>query len=298
LARERDNRGITDRKAYLKLTATAAIWGFSWLCGRVISSEGVPAIHASIGRFVFGSLGLLVSMIFYRPWPGFNMPTALRLLAMGFFGVFLYNLCFFTGLRTVPAGRASLMAALQPSVVFLFSAVVWGERATGLKIAGLMVSLFGAFLVLSQAEPKRLLENGVNTGDLWVLGCVVSWVAYTLIGRTLAGRIPVVAATAYSTWIGTALLVAFGKFQSDASPVWSSRVWLATVFLGVFGTAIAFLFYLQGLRQIGASRASIFVNFVPVFGVIFSSLILGESLSGATLAGGACVIVGVRLLNQ
>jgi drug/metabolite transporter (DMT)-like permease len=92
--------------------------------------------------------------------------------------------------------------------------------------------------------------------------------------------------------------VAFGGFQSDTSPVWSSRVWLATVFLGVFGTAIAFLFYLQGLRQIGASRASIFVNFVPVFGVIFSSLILGESLSGATLAGGACVIVGVRLLNQ
>jgi drug/metabolite transporter (DMT)-like permease len=237
-------------------------------------------------------------MMLYRPWPGFNLATGLRLLAMGFFGVLLYNLCFFTGLRTVPAGRASLMAALQPSVVFLFSAVVWGERITPLKIAGLIVSLFGAFLVLSQADPERLFQSGINTGDLWVLGCVVSWVAYTLIGRTLAGRIPVVAATAYSTWMGTALLAAFGAFQPAASAVWSSRVWLATVFLGVFGTAIAFLFYLQGLRQIGASRASIFVNLVPVFGVLFSTVLLGESLSGPTLAGGACVVLGVRLLNR
>ena len=217
---------------------------------------------------------------------------------MGFFGVFLYNLCFFTGLRTVPAGRASLMAALQPSVIFLFATVVWGERATGLKIAGLTISLFGAFLVLSQADPMRLFESGVNSGDLWVLGCVASWVAYTLIGRSMAGHFPVIAATAYSTWLGTALLIGFGAFHPAASPVWSSKVWLATVFLGVFGTAVAFLFYLQGLRQIGASRASIFVNLVPVFGVIFSSVVLGESLSGATFVGGACVIVGVRLLNR
>jgi drug/metabolite transporter (DMT)-like permease len=187
---------------------------------------------------------------------------------------------------------------LQPSVIFLFAAVVWGERATRLKIGGLAISLFGAFLVLSQADPKRLFQTGVNTGDLWVFGCVISWVAYTLIGRTMAGRLSVVAATAYSTWMGTALLLAFGALQPAASAVWSSRVWLATVFLGIFGTAIAFLFYLQGLRQIGASRASIFVNLVPVFGVIFSSVVLGESLSGATLAGGACVIVGVRMLNR
>jgi drug/metabolite transporter (DMT)-like permease len=237
-------------------------------------------------------------MLVNRPWPRITRELAWRLAAMGFVGVFLYNLCFFTGLRTVPAGRASLMASLQPSVVFLFSAVVWGERVTGMKLTGLSISFFGALLVLSQGDPRRLFNEGVNTGDLWVLGCVLSWVGYTLLGRTISGRMAAGAATAYSTWFGTALLAAVAFGQPVEAQTWSWMSWMAAAFLGLGGTTIAFLLFLKGLAQIGASRTSIFINLVPVFGVLFSSLLLGESLGGATLLGGAFVIAGVRLLNR
>jgi drug/metabolite transporter (DMT)-like permease len=73
---------------------------------------------------------------------------------------------------------------------------------------------------------------------------------------------------------------------------------LATVFLGVLGTTVAFLLFLKGIGQIGASRASIFVNLVPVFGVLFSALILREPPGASALFGGALVIAGVRLLNR
>jgi drug/metabolite transporter (DMT)-like permease len=263
-----------------------------------MASDGIPPPHAALSRFVFGSAGLLAVMLVNRPWPGINRELAWKLAAMGFFGVFLYNLCFFTGLRTVPAGRASLMASLQPSVVFLFSAVVWGERATGLKLTGLGISFFGALLVLSQGDPRRLFTQGVNTGDLWVLGCVLSWVAYTLLGRTVSGRVSSGAATAYSTWFGTALLAAVVFVQPVPMQPWSWTSWMSAVFLGLGGTTVGFLLFLRGLAQIGASRTSIFINLVPVFGVLFSALLLGESLGGATLLGGAFVIAGVRLLNR
>jgi drug/metabolite transporter (DMT)-like permease len=73
---------------------------------------------------------------------------------------------------------------------------------------------------------------------------------------------------------------------------------LATIFLGLMGTTAAFLLFLKGIGQIGASRASIFVNLVPVFGVLFSAVILGETPGAAALFGGALVIAGVRLLNR
>lgn len=264
----------------------------------MVSSEGIPASHAALARFVFGSAGLLVLMLVNRPWPSIGSRMAWKLCAMGFFGVFLYNVCFFTGLRTVPAGRASLMASLQPSIVFLFSAAVWGERVTGWKLVGLAVSFVGALVVLSQGSPARLFEQGVHTGDLWILGTVISWVAYTLLGRTLTGRIPAGAATAYSTWFGSLLLAGLVAFDTTPFAPWSARSWLALAFLGLGGTSLAFLLYLKGIAQIGAARTSIFINLVPVFGVLFSSLLLGETPGLATLAGGVLVIVGVRLLNR
>ncbi|HYP15455.1 MAG TPA: DMT family transporter [Bryobacteraceae bacterium] len=287
---------MTDTRAYLQLTIVAAFWGASWICGRIMSTEGIPALHAAVGRFAFGSAALLAIML-TRPWPRPSLPVMLRLSAMGGCGLVLYNLCFFTGLKTVPPGRASLMAALQPSVVFTFSALFWREPVTKLKIAGLLLSLAGATLVLSQGEPSKLFASGLNTGDLWVLGCVVSWVAYTLIGRTVSGRLSALASTAYSTWIGAALLVLCSLFQQAADHPWSWKAWAAAAFLGICGTAVAFLLYLQSINQIGPARASIFVNLVPVFGVLFSSLLLGESIGLATLAGGFVVICGVRVLN-
>jgi drug/metabolite transporter (DMT)-like permease len=273
------------------------VWGFSWLCGRVISSAGIPAIDGSLARFAFGSAGLLALMMLQRPWPKLTWSVTARLAAMGFFGVFTYNICFFNGLKTVPAGRASLMAALQPSLVFLFSAIFWKERTTVMKLAGLAVSFCGALLVLSQGDLPQLFSSGMNTGDLWILGTVFSWVGYTLLGRGLMTRFPAIAGTAYSTWIGTGMLLLYAVRTPGVSSSWDWTTGAAAVFLGLIGTSLAFLLFLQGVRHIGPSRAAIFINLVPVFGVLFSSLVLSETPTFLTMIGGVIVIVGVRLLN-
>ena len=84
------------------------------MAGSILSRAEIPPIYSSLGRFAFGALGLLIIMLGVRPWPKPSRPIVYRLIAMGFFGVALYNICFFSGLRTVPSGRASLMASLSP----------------------------------------------------------------------------------------------------------------------------------------------------------------------------------------
>lgn len=284
---------------YVLLTITAAIWGSSWMAGSVLSREGVAPIYSSLGRFGFGALGLLAIMWGVKPWPRPERAVAWRLLAMGFLGVALYNICFFSGLKTVPSGRASLMASLQPSLIFIYSRIVWGERVTLKKLAGLILSLIGAGLVLTQADPEKLFKTGLGVGDLWILMAVLAWFGYTILGRDLANRIEPLPATAYSIWAGLAMLMVYAVFVEAPLPNFSSvAFWGISAYLGFLGTTLAFLLYLRGLEQIGAARTSIFINLVPIFSVLSSNVILQEPITWPTVAGGILALSGVRLLTS
>jgi drug/metabolite transporter (DMT)-like permease len=284
---------------YLLLILTAAIWGSSWMAAGVLAREGTSPIAGALGRFAFGSFGLLLVVALRRNWPSPGPRLWMRLAAMGFFGVFLYNISFFSGLRTVPSGRASLMASLQPSVVFLFSALVWKEPVTARKILGLVLSLLGATVVLSQGDVQKLFAQGLGTGDVWILFTVVSWVCYTLIGRGVMQQMDTIPATAYGIWTGSLMLLLYAAILGTGSVDWSSpTLWLVSAYLGLAGTALAFVLYLQGVAKLGPSRASIFINLVPVFSVITSALYTGETITLATLLGGSLALSGVALLNK
>ncbi|MBM3758659.1 MAG: DMT family transporter [Acidobacteria bacterium] len=282
---------------YLLLTLTAAIWGSSWMAGSVLSREGVAPIYSSLGRFGFGALGLLLIMWGVKPWPRPERAVWIRLAAMGFLGVALYNICFFSGLKTVPSGRASLMASLQPSLIFIYSRIVWGEKVTLRKLGGLLLSLIGAGLVLTQGEPGKLFAAGLGSGDVWILTAVLAWFGYTILGRDLANRLSPLAVTAYSIWIGLGMLLAYVMVVGGPVPdLTSVKFWGITMYLGFLGTTLAFLLYLRGLEQIGAARTSIFINLVPVFSVVTSNVLLREPITWPTVVGGMLCLTGVQLL--
>jgi drug/metabolite transporter (DMT)-like permease len=78
----------------------------------------------------------------------------------------------------------------------------------------------------------------------------------------------------------------------------SPTVWANLLFLGVGATGLAFLWYHDGIRALGAPRASIFINLVPVFATLLSTALLGETIGLALVAGGAMVLAGVVLANR
>jgi drug/metabolite transporter (DMT)-like permease len=74
--------------------------------------------------------------------------------------------------------------------------------------------------------------------------------------------------------------------------------WIGIVYLGFFGTVLGFFWYYEGIRAIGPTRASVFINFVPVSGIFFGWLILGEAVNLSLLAGALLVMAGVYLTNR
>ncbi|NWD52929.1 DMT family transporter, partial [Pseudomonas gingeri] len=137
-----------DLWVYFKLAGVSMIWGGTFVAGRFLSADIAPLLLASL-RFLLASVILLVFIAVARiPLVLPDKKQFAQLAVLGFFGIFLYNLCFFYGLHYINASRASLIVVLNPAVFGLASWLFFKERLSPLKVLGILVCMGGAGLVI------------------------------------------------------------------------------------------------------------------------------------------------------
>jgi len=284
---------------YFTLTLTALLWGGTFIAGRIVA-ESLPPASSSFLRFAIASVSLLGILLFTEkklPIPQFKQWIAL--LFLGLTGVFGYNLFFFTGLKYITAGRASLIIAFTPLAITFLAALFTHERLNIKQIGGILISLTGALLIVSNGQPRMLFEGGFGFGEKALLGCVLSWSLYSIVGRTVMNKLSPLVAVCYSSVIGTLLLAvpAFMENLPGSLSTISSADWLSLSYLGIFGTALGFSLYYKGIKKIGPARAGIFINLVPVFALLLSWVLLGETIQPVVLLGGLFTLAGITATN-
>lgn len=284
---------------YLKLLATMAFWGGTFIAGRMLAGV-VPPYSAAFLRFAVA--GVLLLVLLYRfegCFPRLNFRQMGSVLLLGLTGVLGYNIAFFMGLETVSAGRAGLIIALNPVGIALLSALFGGEPLRAMKALGVVISVVGAMLVISDGHPS-LSTGGVGEGELVLLGCVLCWSLYSVIGRRAMRDLSPLTAVTYSALAGALLLapLALGQGVLDNLFSYGPKAWASLLYLAVFGTVVAFIWYYQGIRDIGAVRSGVFINFVPLFAMVFGLILLDEPLTSRLLQGGALVIAGAWITNN
>lgn len=285
---------------YGKLFLTALFWGGTFVAARVVAQHVAP-YSASFLRFFTASL-FLIAWILWKEgaFPRLRRRQVIPVVLLGMTGVFAYNVFFFFGMKLITAGRASLIVATNPVFISLLSVLFFRQRLGADKVAGILLGLTGAAIVISGGDPVSIFTGGVGRGDLYLLGCVASWVAYSLIGKVLMKEFSPLAAVTYSCLVGAAALFVPACLEGllDRIGDLSPRDWIGILYLGFFGTVIGFFWYYEGIRTIGPSRASVFINFVPVSGVFFGWLLLDEVVNISLLAGATLVVAGVCLTNR
>jgi drug/metabolite transporter (DMT)-like permease len=286
---------------YLKLIGAMFMWGGTWIAGRVVAQELVaplaaPAVRFLLAGLVLAGVALAAEGRIPRPQTGAEW-VIVSGLAMT--GIFLYALCFFYGLKHITAGRGALVVALNPVVVALAAWFLGQERMTSLKLAGVAIALAGCLTVIGNGDPFALLHGAVGLGEWLIIGCVLCWTAYTFIGRRATQTLSPLGATLWASFIGALLLGITALLQGGSDlREWSAAVWASVVFLAIGGTALGFTWFADGVKRLGAARASAFVNLVPVFAVLQAAILLDERLGPAVLAGGLLVIAGVWLTTH
>jgi drug/metabolite transporter (DMT)-like permease len=286
---------------FARLLAVAFFWGGTWVAGRIAVGEVSPLATAS-WRFLLAALVLgavLLGTDGWRSLAAWRRSDWLGVTALGASGIFLYNICFLYGLKFIEAGRGALVVALTPAVIALADWLIFGAPMSRRRFIGVVTAMFGCLLVVTRGDVHLLTSGAIGAGEVLILGCVVLWSAYTFIGRRVNRQLSPLAATFGACLTGWAMLTlaalvdgslfTFATLQPDGVA--------SIVFLGVLGTALSFTWYAAGVRDIGPTRAGMFINLVPVFGVLLGAMMLHERLPVAAYVGGGIVILGVLTLN-
>jgi drug/metabolite transporter (DMT)-like permease len=275
-------------------------WGGTWVAARY-AVQTVAPLGVAVWRFLFAAASLLALVLWkYRRLPALTRRELLLVIGLGATGIFLYNLCFLYGIRHIAAGRGALVVATTPVVTLLAAAWLLKEGMTMLKALGSLFALIGCLTVIGKGDPFALLGGKVGAGETLILGCALMWAAYTLLGRIGTRTLPALVMTAYACSAGFVMLLAAALLDDPARlvPDYSVGAWGAILFLGLLGTTLCFTWFSAAVQDIGAQRASIFINLVPVAAVLQGAWLLGERLDPSILAGGALVITGVLLTQR
>lgn len=285
---------------YLKLLLMALFWGGTFISGRLLAGE-VQAFSAAFLRFAIASVVLLlITLRSHKRLPPIQREQWFPLLLLGLSGVFTYNFFFFRGLQLIEAGRAAVIIANNPIFIALFAAILFGEKLNLLKVIGIILSVCGAIVVITKGHPTTILHSGIGKGELYIFGCVISWVTYSLVGRSAMRSLSPLIAVAYSASIGALLLLpaAFMEGMFDQIANYSLTAWLSLSYLGLCGTVLGFVWYYQGIQRIGSTRAAQFINYVPICAILLSAWLLDEPLTASLLSGVFLVSSGVYLTNK
>ncbi len=284
---------------YISLVFTTLFWGGTFIAGRILAGHVSPASSAFI-RFAIATIALFFFTLAHER--RLVIPPKqkwLPLVFLGLTGVFGYNVSFFTGLQYISAGRASLIIALNPLAITI-GAFLWMREPLNYKqVIGILLSLLGAIFVISNGHPQEIFSSSFGKGELALLGCVISWVLYSLIGGTVLKVLSPLVSVFYSSLIGTILLLPLALHQGLLTnlPKIGLQDWLSLFYLGFFGTALGFSLYYRAIKRIGATRSGVFINLVPLFAILLSWFMLGETIKVIVIAGGIILLSGVTITN-
>jgi drug/metabolite transporter (DMT)-like permease len=278
---------------YLQLLLTALCWGALFHVGRYAVSLMSP-LAAAAWRFALAGL-IFVPLIAWREGWSFAgiRRHALVLGVMSVVGVFGFNAGLFFGLQATSAVNGALIVAVAPALTTVLAAVVHRRRPHMWQVLGLLLGMAGVAVVVSHGSWTLLRHLRLSHGDALVLMAAACWSVYSVLPqRFIRGLSPM--QISGSTIIGGAVLmiVLAGATSPDFMQLPPVNGQLAIVFMAVFGSVLAYVWWNDGVKTVGAAQAAVFMNFVPVFAALIGVL-RGEHLAGAQVLGAVLVIAGV-----
>ena len=283
---------------YIKLVLMAVFWsGVFPAVNIVLKSMGV---FSSVFLRFSAAAVILLALLWLREGRlrRLSPRESVLVVGLGLLGITLYNSLFTAGLSLVEASRAALIVPTNPAFTALFASLLLKERLGAVRATGVGFSVLGALWVLAKGDPTAFFSMSFGLGELLLVLCIFIWSAYTLLGRVALSSLSPLALTAYVMAVGAipTAIPAWYEHETFARVTWQS--WAALGYLVVFGTVIPFLWFYEGVKALGAARASQFINLVPPLAVTESILILSEAFTPALLVGTGLVVAGLYLTNR
>lgn len=281
-------------KSIAFLLFTVICWGLNFHFAKQMLTDS-SFVEAGFWRYVFGVLTLLVISFKTLPKPSLFLVEWKGLLLVGVIGLFGFNICFLLGMLYTSPINASLIVGLTPAMTLISSYFILKTAITKNEVIGMTISFLGVAFLLSKGNLNNLLQLAFSKGDILIFIANVVFSLHNVWVKKYAG---VFSNVHFTIFTNTICLLGFACILPFATPASSithdTYYWLSAVGIGCFGTGLAYLAWNKGVALIGASRSSIFLNFVPVSAGV-AGIFFGEQIFGYHYLSGLIIIIGILI---
>lgn len=286
-------------RPYLLLAVAPLCWA-----GNIVLARGVidiiPPVCLAFWRWTVASLLLWPFAHRYaqKDWPlcirHWKMVVFLSLVGISGFNTLLY-----IAVHTTTAINGALIQTTMPAIIILISLLAFKEKVTRLQSLGVGLCILGAGVVVLRGRFSTILDLSFAEGDLLMLVAVLLYAIYSAF---LNRRPPIhpLSFLLFTFALGALGLLPLYLAELTYSKVFalSAEVVASVLYVAVFPSIVAFFCWNRGIELIGANRAGLFINLIPVFASILAIIWLGESLRAFHLIGMLLIFGGMVLFNR
>lgn len=255
-------------------------------------------VAAGFWRYAF-AVGLL-AILSFRRWPGWSAIWQQRkpLALMGLVGMFSFGLLFFLGLQYTSALNAALLAALNPVLTLILSAIILKTSILRHQVLGIIIAFAGVTFLLFKGQFSDFSSLDISIGDFILFLSVVVFAFYNIWAKQHGSKMDNLVFTFCITATCLLAYLLILPFQEAATfQSFSTAYWLSAAGMGFLGTTLAYIFWNKGVAVLGASETSIFLNLVPFMGALFA-VFFGESIYGYHVWSGMIIVLGVVVMQR
>jgi len=280
-------------RSYLLLLFCVCCWGSNFVFGTVLVQQFPPMLLSAL-RLSSTTLFLLAYAMSSKQLRPLRWKDCYWLVPMGFFGVYINQAAFFTGLQTVDATMAALITSLAPITVIFLAAAFLKEAMTLRMLLGAAIAIVGVAFVLGRVQDMQ-----ASLGIVLVLLAMLTYAVFMVMMRKVTDWIDAVSATLYSTAFGALMMVptalAAEPLHQVSPHLWAWALLFATAFVmqGLCG-----VIWNAQLKKVGAGKAAVFINLQPFVAMVVGYAVLGTPVTWVQVFGAILIVGGVVMATS
>ena len=290
-----------DKTAYIFLILATLFWSGNFIVGKAASLFEIPPFTLNFYRWTFAWLILApftLKEIFKKK--RYILNNIKLILILGITSITVFNSIVYYSLNFTQVISGVLMISTIPVMIIFFCWVFKIEKTNFYQILGVLFSLMGVVVIVTNADVNKLLNLNFNKGDLWMVVAMLSWAMYSALLRKKKFKLSQI--SLLQTIISAGLILLLPAYLIEMALGYRANIHLPFIltltYVVLFPGLASFFFWIKGISIIGSNRSGIFLHLMPIFSTIMAMLIFKEKFMTFHLIGAILIITGIILSSK
>ena len=290
-----------DKTAYIFLILATLFWSGNFIVGKAASLFEIPPFTLNFYRWTFAWLILApftLKEIFKKK--NYILNNIKLILILGITSITVFNSIVYYSLNFTQVISGVLMISTIPVMIIFFCWVFKIEKTNFYQILGVLFSLMGVVVIVTNADVNKLLNLNFNKGDLWMVVAMLSWAMYSALLRKKKFKLSQI--SLLQTIISAGLILLLPAYLIEMALGYRVNIHLPFIltltYVVLFPGLASFFFWIKGISIIGSNRSGIFLHLMPIFSTIMAMLIFKEKFMTFHLIGAILIITGIILSSK